>query len=141
MIDIYSINDDGNILDVAALASVVALRTAKMPVYDEKEEKVKFGEFTKDSLPLTDNIPLSMTFHKIKDKLLIDPNRDEEDTSEARVTFAISKSKKEHIINAMQKGDMDIISCDELNQMSEQAEKIYDKIFPNIDKKTKALMK
>lgn len=134
MIDIYCINDDGNVLDASALGAVAALRVAKMPVYDSKIEKVKFGEFTKDSLPLTENIPFSMTFHKIGRKIIVDPNREEEDTSESRVTFAISKPKKEHIINAMQKGDMDLISADELNQMIGLSEKVYDKVYPEIDK-------
>ncbi len=141
IIDIYCINDDGNVLDVAALAAASALRTAKMPVYDKKEEKVKFGEFTKEPLPLTDNIPFTITFHEINSKIFIDPDRNEEDTSEGRVTFSISKPKKEYIINAMQKGNMDLISANGLNQMAVESEKIYDKIFPEIDKKIKTIKK
>lgn len=141
LIDIYAINDDGNILDASALASVAALMVAKMPKYDEKTEKVKFGEFTKDSIPLTENIPFTMTFHKIKNKLFIDPNRDEEDTSEGRVTLAITKPKKEYIINAMQKGDMALFSIDELEQIIKESEKLYDKMFPEMDKKIEKLKK
>tara|TARA_Y100000034_G_C6898329_1_gene414683 strand:- start:368 stop:1189 length:822 start_codon:yes stop_codon:yes gene_type:complete len=141
MIDIYSINDDGNILDAASLGSVVALRTAKMPVYDEENEKVKFGEFTKDPLPLTENIPFSMTLHKIGDKIVADPNRDEEDSADSRLTLGISKSGKEHMINSMQKGEIVQLNGEDLKIMVEQAEKIYDKVFSDIDKKTKALIK
>jgi len=137
MIDIYAINDDGNILDAAGIGAVAALRIAKFPVYDKKEEKVKFGEFTKDSLPLTDNVPFSITFHKIGNKIFADPNRDEEDTSEARVTVAVSKPKKDHMINAMQKGGDGLISGEDLKIIVENAEKVYDKIFPEISKKTK----
>jgi exosome complex component RRP42 len=140
MVDIYSINDDGNILDAASLASVIALRTAKMPVYDEKAERVKFGEFTKDSIPLTENIPFSMTLHKIGDKIVADPNRDEEDSAESRLTIGISKSGKEHMINSMQKGEIISLTGEDLKIIVEQAEKVYDKVFPDIDKKTKALM-
>jgi len=141
LIDIYCINDDGNVLDASALAAVAALRTAKMPVYDKKEEKVKFGEFTKDPLPLTENIPFTMTFHKIKNSLIVDPNRDEEDTSEARLTLTISKPKKEHIINAIQKGDQELVSIEEIEDIVKQAEKTYDKIFPEVNKKIKELKK
>jgi len=137
MIDIYAINDDGNILDAAAMGAVAALRVAKFPVYDKKEEKVKFGEFTKDPLPLTNNIPFSMTFHKIGDNIFADPNRDEEDTSEVRLTLAISKPKKDKIINAMQKGGEGFISGDDLDKIVGSAEKIYDKVFGEISKKTK----
>ena len=74
------------------------------------------------------------------DKIFADPDREEEDASEARLTMAISQPKKEKIINAMQKGDMGVFSSEELNKTIEQAEKIYDKVFPEIDKKTKTLM-
>lgn len=141
MIDIYCINDDGNVLDAAAIGAVAALRVAKFPVYDKKEEKVKFGEFTKDPLPLTENIPFSMTFHKIGDEIFIDPHRDEEDTSEVRVTLAISEPKKDKIINAMQKGNEGFISEDDLNKIVESAEKVYDKVFPKIDEIVKGLIK
>ena len=138
MIDIYAINDDGNILDASAIGAVTALRIAKMPVYDEKEGKVKFGEFTDNPLPLTENIPFSITFHKIKDSLFVDPNRDEEDTSEVRVTLAISKPKKEYMINAMQKGNSGLISGEDLDKIVKEAEKVYDKIFPEIEKQIKS---
>ena len=35
-IDIYSINDDGNILDAAGIGALVALKNAKKPKYDKK---------------------------------------------------------------------------------------------------------
>src|SRR3989344_2366036 len=88
LIDIYCINDDGNVLDASALGAVAALRVSKFPVYNEKEEAVKYGEFTKDSLPLTENISLSLTFPRIGGILILDPDRDEEDASEARLTLA-----------------------------------------------------
>jgi len=140
-IDIYCINDDGNVLDAGSLGAVIALQTARFPVYDEKKEKVKFGEFTKDPLPLTENIPFTMTFHKIGDNMVIDPNRDEEDAAEARLTLSISKPKKEHIINSMQKGEIKPITAKDLNQVIEQSEKVYDKMFPDVEKKVKALKK
>jgi len=139
-VDIYCINDDGNVLDASGIATVVALRTAKFPVYDEKEDVVSFGEFTDQGLPLTENIPLSMTFYRIGGKVLADPNRDEEDAAEARLTLAVSKPKKEHIINAMQKGGITGFEYEEFEEMIKQSEKIYDKIFPEVDKRVKELV-
>jgi len=136
-IDMYCINDDGNVLDACAIGALVALKTAKFPVYDEKEEIIKYGEFTDTPLPLTEYIPFTMTVYKIKGNFLIDPDRNEEDTSEARVTFSISKPKKEHIINSMQKGERDSITCDELIKITDIVEKIYDEVFPKIEKKIK----
>ncbi len=140
-IDIYCINDDGNVLDASGIAAVAALRMARFPVYDKKEEKVNYGEFTDEALPLTEHIPFSMTFYKIGDKFVLDPNRDEEDTCEARITMAVSEVKKEKIINSMQKGGIIPISTDALCDAVEKSEKIYDEIFHDIDKKTKTLMK
>ncbi|MEK6860051.1 MAG: exosome complex protein Rrp42 [Nanoarchaeota archaeon] len=141
MIDIYCINDDGNVMDASAIGAVVAMRLARFPKYNEKEEKVEFGEFTDEPLPLTDHVPFTMTFHKIGDSLLIDPNREEEDAADARLTLAISSGKKEKMINAMQKGGISPISIDEMEEIIKQAEKTYDKIFEEIEKKTKHLMK
>jgi len=70
-IDIYSINDDGNLLDAAAIATIVALKDAKMPRYDEEEGRVVYGDFTTKSLPLSKNIPLSLTYHKLADKFIV----------------------------------------------------------------------
>ena len=138
-IDIYCINDDGNVLDAAAIASVAALRVTKFPVYDEKEGKVKYDEKSKESLPLTENVPLSLTFYKIGDEVLLDPNRDEEDAAEARLTLALSSSKKDKIINAMQKGGMVAFTEEDLDKIIKESEKVYDKLFPEIEKKIKEL--
>tara|TARA_Y100000310_G_C20577354_1_gene761113 strand:+ start:493 stop:1311 length:819 start_codon:yes stop_codon:yes gene_type:complete len=133
-VDMYCINDDGDALDACALGALIALKTAKLPVYDKETETVKHGELSDEGLPLTDNIPLTMTFHKIKGNIFMDPTRTEEDTTDARVTFSISKPKKDYIINSMQKGEMDSITCDELEEMAEKAGKVYEDIFPKIEK-------
>ena len=131
-IDIYSINDDGNILDASAIGAMIALKTARFPEYNEKEEKVNFGKFTDTPLPLTDNVPFSMTFHKIGNKIIVDPTRDEEDSAEARLTLAISKPKKEHMINSMQKGEIVPLSGEDLKEIIAQSVKVYDEVFPKL---------
>ena len=141
LIDIYCINDDGNAMDASALGAVAALKVARFPVYDEKEERVKFGEFTDTPLPLTEKLPLTLTFHKIGDKLVLDPNRDEEDSSDARITLAVSSVKKEKMINAMQKGGITPFTIEEMENVIEEIEKAYDKILAEIEKKIKHILK
>lgn len=138
-VDIYCINDDGNALDASALATLAALQVTRFPVYDKKTEGVQFGEFTDEPLPLTDNVPLTMTFHKIGDTLLLDPHRDEEDAAESRLSLAVSCPKKEKMIHAMQKGSDVPLTESDVEEIIRQTEKTYDKIFPKVEKKFKEL--
>jgi exosome complex component RRP42 len=140
MIDIYCINDDGNVIDASAIGAVVALKLARLPVYNEKEEKIEYGDLSENFLPLTDKVPLTMTFYKIGEKIVLDPTREEEDTSDARITLAVSMSKKEKMINAMQKGGITPVSIDEMNRIIKETEKAYDEIFPVIEKRIKELL-
>ena len=103
-LDIYSINDAGNLIDAACLAAVCALKDAVFPKYNEKEEIIEYGEWTTKKLPLTDATPITMTFHKIGETLLLDPAREEEDASEARLSISVSRNKEPRI-NAIQKGE------------------------------------
>ena len=140
-IDIYSINDDGNILDASAIGALVALKTARFPIYDEETESVKYGEYTDTPLPLTENTPFAMTFYKIGDKLLSDPNRDEEDAADARLTLALAKVGKEYIISSMQKGEIVPLTAEDLKAIIAESEKVYDKVYPEIEKQFKSLTK
>jgi len=135
LLDIYPLNADGNLIDACALAAVAALRNAKMPKYDEKIEKIKYGELTAKKLPLTDRIPITVTFYKIGKKIIIDPVTEEEAASEARITFALTRDvkKKRILLNAAQKGK------DE-NFTEEEVAKILDSAvekFKELEKLTK----
>jgi exosome complex component RRP42 len=141
LIDIYCMNDDGNVIDASAIGAIVALKVARFPIYDTETEKVNFGEFSDEYLPLTDNIPLTMTFYKIGDYLILDPTREEEDAVDARLTLSLSCPKKEKIINSMQKGGITPLTTAELENIVTQSEKTFDELFPDIEKKIKALLK
>jgi exosome complex component RRP42 len=129
-VDIYSINDDGNLLDAAGIGAVVALKVAKMPKYDEETGKVIFGEFTDKSIPLSDNLPITITAHKIGNNFLVDPTREEEDLSETRVTIGSSDG----IISSMQKGEEKSLEIQELHRIFELVEKVEKDIALKIKK-------
>lgn len=129
-LDIYPINDDGGLIDAACLAAVAALVNTKMPKYDEEKGRVKFGEWTSKKLPLTDKLPLTMTFHKISKSIIIDPITEEEEASEARLTVAMSQKDNEPVINAMQKGNNRELSKEEIFDIFEKAEKEWRKLYP-----------
>lgn len=132
-VDIYSINNDGNLLDAAGIGAIVALKIAKIPKYDEKEEKVLFGEFTDKGLPLNDNFPLSITVHKLGNNLIIDPTLEEEDISETRVTIG----SYEGFISSMQKGASHSIDIEDFHKILDIIEKIQNEVFKKIEKHLK----
>ena len=129
-IDIYSINDDGNLLDAAGMGVIAALKTAKIPKYDEKEDKVVFGELTNKSIPLSKNTPLSLTFHKVGDSILVDPTREEEDVSKTRITIGSSNG----VISSMQKGNTASLSIEDFHKILDMNEKVNKDIFKKIEK-------
>ena len=132
-IDVYSINDDGNLLDAAGIGIISALKTAKIPKYDEKEEKVLHGELTDKNIPLSKNMPISITVHKIGEGLIVDPTREEEDLCETRITIGMSDG----VISSMQKGEKKEITIEEFNKALDLAEKSCKEISKIIEKQIK----
>ncbi len=112
-IDLYPINDSGNLFDAAALAALAALKDSKFPEYDEKEERVLYGTKTKKSLPLV-KLPISCTLVKIADKTIVDPNLEEEKAMDARLTIATLENNN---ICALQKGGNLSLSLDDIKNM------------------------
>ncbi|MFH1307399.1 MAG: exosome complex protein Rrp42 [archaeon] len=131
-LDIYSVNYDGNLIDACALAAVAALRTAKMPKYDEKTEKVQYGEWTSKKIPLTDIIPITITFHKAGKSIFLDPGSEEEEASEGRLSLAISKKGNSFMINAAQKGKEIPFSQEEILDVAKLATENFKTLFDKI---------
>jgi len=97
-LDIYTINDGGNLIDAAALAALAALKAAVLPKLED--DQVVYGEFTKNKLPLTIT-PVTSTIIKVGDKLMVDPSTQEEEAMEARLSIGVSEKGNVH---AMQLG-------------------------------------
>ena len=96
-IDVYALNDDGNMLDASSIAALSSLLDAKIPKL-EKGEIVK-GEYSgKISLSRK---PLLTTVAKVGGQVLLDPNLAEEKTKEARYSVATTD---DNFICACQKG-------------------------------------
>lgn len=131
-VDIYVMNDDGNLIDAAGIGALAALKVAKLPKYDEKENKVIYGEGNQ-TIPLTDFNPIPVTIHKIGNHLIVDPTREEEDVSETRLTIGTSKGT----ISSMQKGEIASISLDEIIKAVEMAEKSWTELFKKIEEQLK----
>ena len=129
-VDVYSINDDGNLLDAAVLGAIIALKTAKMPKYDEETEKVLFGEWTENPIPLTDAVPITVCVYKVGNSLIVDPTREEEDAAEVRVSIG----RTDETISSIQKSGPQGISSEDFGKMLEISKEVRGKIFKNIEK-------
>jgi exosome complex component RRP42 len=129
-VDIYSINDDGNLMDAAGIGAVIALKNSKMPKYDEKTGQIIYGESTDKKLPLSENVPIAITAHKIGDNIIVDPTQEEEDLSDARVTVGFSNG----IISSMQKGNPEPLTIEEMEKILEIVEISWKNVFKKIEK-------
>ena len=128
-IDIYSLNDDGNLIDAAGIGAIAALKNAKIPKYDEKEERVLYGELSDKNVPLSDHLPIVITAHKIGDAWLVDPTLEEEDVSESKVTIG---GNPDGIISSVQKGESKEITEEEFGKIIDLTEEVRKKVFSTI---------
>jgi exosome complex component RRP42 len=92
-IDIHVLDYDGNLFDACSLATSAALATTTIP-----NKRYELGEDV--PLPLA-NPPISCTFVKYNDTIVVDPSLDEDEVAEARYTVAIDTHGD---LRAMQKG-------------------------------------
>jgi exosome complex component RRP42 len=98
-VDVYVLNHDGNLIDASTIAALAALLNTKMFKYTVEEgEIVKKPGYT--PLPMA-NYPISVTFAKIGNKLILDTGLDEEQVMDARLTMTMNKDGN---ICAIQKG-------------------------------------
>jgi len=86
-IDLYVLDYAGNLFDPALLATSLALKNTRLP-------KVENGKIIRTeivgNLPLKNALPVSCTFSKIDDYLLLDPNYDEDIASDAQLIVSVS---------------------------------------------------
>ncbi len=112
-VDMYPINDAGNLRDACALAALAAMKDAKFPELDKSTGMVNYDNKTKVSLPLTDE-PIEVTVLKINNDFVVDPTCDEEEFLDSRLTVAFLKDGS---ICAMQKGGNGALSTEDIGKM------------------------
>ncbi len=115
LIDIYPINDAGNLFDAAALAALAALKDAKFPKLNG--DKVDYKESTNKKLPL-EKLPLSCTVIKVGNYFLVDPTPEEEKCVDARLTVGVLEDGTPC---NLQKGGEVGLSLEEIDNMVEIA--------------------
>jgi exosome complex component RRP42 len=104
-VDCNIMNVDGNLFDATSYAVVAALRTSKMKKYVVKDEKVEaMDEVVRVPVERT---PVSVTMARIGDRLIVDPNTEEEASMDMRITITTDDDGN---ICASQKGEASTIS-------------------------------
>jgi len=115
-VDIHALDYDGNLFDAASYGALAALTCTKVPA-----SKLGLQDYP---LPIQ-NYPVSITAAKIKDVIVIDPNLQEEQIADARLTVATDENGD---IRAMQKGLKGSFSYEEVNRIIGLALKVSDVI-------------
>lgn len=123
IIDIITINVDGNLFDAASIGVMKALKNAKFPKLEDGA--INYKELTKEGLPLDKKDPISVTVCKIGSTILVDPSIEEEQLVDARITVATTS---EGNICAMQKGGDIPLSIDQVTEMVDLACKKCDEL-------------
>jgi exosome complex component RRP42 len=131
-IDIHILNHAGNLIDAAGLAAIAALLTAKMPEYDEVNEKVSYEKKHK-KLPLKFK-PIPVTVFKMADSLFLDPDLEEEDVASVRLTVT---TKDDGNLAALQKGGSGALTMEEIEKAFELSIKKGAEIRNLLDEATK----
>lgn len=129
-VDLYTMNDDGNLLDAAGIAAVAALRSARFPGYNEETGKADYENPTDKKLPLNEKFPITISLHKIGKNFFVDPTREEEDASQTKV---ITGSNGDYI-SSMQKGNEQSIEIGEMNQALDLLDKAWKDVYKKIEK-------
>jgi exosome complex component RRP42 len=96
-VDIHVLDYDGNLFDASTIACMAALLEGKVPKIED--EKVIYEEKT-GPIPVSE-IPISTTYAKIGKAIALDPNLEEEQILDARLTVTTTKKGE---LCAMQKG-------------------------------------
>ncbi|MFH1802576.1 MAG: exosome complex protein Rrp42 [archaeon] len=136
IIDVYPINDDGALIDASSIGAIAALHNTLMPEID-KDGKINYDKKTKDKLPLSKEImPISFSFFKLGDSIILDPTREEEEACDTRITFGISSWNGQFMLNSCQKKGETPLKQADIETMME----IIPKKFEEINKKLKKFL-
>jgi exosome complex component RRP42 len=106
---------DGNLFDACSYASVASLLTCKIPKWEIKNDVPTLAEGEFIDPPIT-TIPVSVTMGKIGDSIIVDPNADEWNCMDARITITTNSDGN---ICAIQKGGCDGFTVEQVVKCSQ----------------------
>lgn len=113
MIDICTMNDEGNLLDAAGLAAIAALQNAVFPMMTE-DGGVDYDTKTDKKLPILRS-PIPVTVLKIGEHFVVDPLNMEEEFAGARLTVAVTEKDT---LAALQKGGEVPLTIEQVDEIA-----------------------
>ena len=131
-VDCNIMNVDGNLFDATSYAVVSALRTSKMKKYAVKDDKVEAKD---EWVPVpVERTPVSVTLARIGERLVVDPNAEEEASMDMRIT--ITTDEEGHIC-ASQKGEASTITPAQVLEAADTSIRVGKKVRAQIMEATK----
>ncbi len=133
-IDVHVLDHDGNLVDAAGIGAIAALLSTKMPKIEYNEETgevVMLDEY--EPLPVT-KIPIPVSFAKIGGTIVVDPNLEEEQVMDGKLTITTDENG---YISAVQKSEGGSFKLEEVMYAVDVAFKKAQEIREKILKKKK----
>jgi exosome complex component RRP42 len=123
-VDIYILADHGNLIDASSLSAVATLMTSKLPKVEIDDEGS--ASVLEDKIPLEMGTPppITLTFAKINDSIVVDPISAEELVMSTRLSITIDG---DDTICSMQKSGSGTLTRQEILDCVERACQIVKK--------------
>jgi len=130
-LDIYVLDYGGNIFDACTLAAVAALYNTKLPKVEIEGDNIKIiREEKTDVIPI--NYPVvTTTVAKIGKYLIVDPNLDEENIADVKISFSYVPDGR---IVGIQKTNFGSLSLQEVDMAENLARTASQKLFEELKK-------
>jgi len=116
LIDLHVLDFNGNLFDTATIGAIKALWNTKMPKYDKETNNISRQEY-EGKVPVQFK-PITATFAKIGNAIVIDPSLIEEKVADAKMVISI---RDDDHMAAAQKIGKGSFTKQELDQMLETA--------------------
>lgn len=122
-------DDGGNLFDACSYASVAAILSCKLPVWEMAEDAPRLVEGQKRDPPIA-TVPVSVTMGRIGDSIIVDPSLEEWMCLDARLTIT---TNSEGNICALQKGGREGFTPEQLNSCAETAISVGARVRPKLE--------
>ncbi|MBM3896419.1 MAG: exosome complex protein Rrp42 [Thaumarchaeota archaeon] len=111
------VDHNGNLFDACSYATTAAILSCKVPKWEIKNDVPVLVEGHESNPPIT-TIPVSVTMGRIGEHILVDPNAEEWECIDARITITTNSDGN---ICALQKGGEDGFTIDQLSKCADIA--------------------